>query len=262
LQSDAIEAGALGYPANAPTMNSLLRSVAAWLCAAALLLPCTAFPAQKAKPAPQWQAVLAAGDNAQPVFDNATEALGRFLTARGVQPADIHRLSAGDAGAEPSSADRLLARVASLPARPRERCLIFITSHGREDEGVWLAYEREYLQPNALAQALSGGCARVPTVVIVSACFSGSFAEGGMRAPNRIILTAARPDRPSFGCQADRIYTFFDECLIMALPRAPTWRAVFAETAACVGRLERKLRARPSEPRAFFGSAVRDLPVP
>ena len=243
-------------------MNSLLRSLAAWLCAAALLLPCTALAAKGAKPAPRWQAVLAAGDNAQPVFDDATEALGRFLAAHGVPAADIHRLSASDTGAEPSSADRLLARIASLPARPGERCLVFITSHGREDEGVWLAHDREYLQPATLAQALSGGCARVPTVVVVSACFSGAFADGPMRAPNRIILTAARRDRPSFGCQADRTYTFFDECLIGALPRAPTWRAMFAETAACVGRMERRLRARPSQPQAFFGAAVRYLRVP
>ena len=243
-------------------MNSLLRSLAAWLCAAALLLPCTALAAKGVKPAPRWQAVLAAGDNAQPVFDNATEALGRFLGARGVPAADIHQLSASDTGAEPSSADRLLGRLASLPIGPGERCLVFITSHGREDEGVWLAHDHEYLQPAALAQALSGGCARVPTVVIVSACFSGAFAKGAMRTPNRIVLTAARSDRPSFGCQADRTYTFFDECLIGALPRAPTWRAVFAETAACVGRIERRLRAQPSEPQAFFGAAVRDLPVP
>jgi peptidase C13-like protein len=243
-------------------MNSLLRFVAAWLCAAGLLLPGTASAAQRAKPAPQWQAVLAAGDNAQPVFDNATDALGHFLGARRVPAADIHRLSASDTGAEPSSAERLLARIASLPARPGERCLVFITSHGREDEGVWLAHDREYLQPAALAQALSGGCARLPTVAIVSACFSGSFAEGAMRAPNRIVLTAARGDRPSFGCQADRTYTFFDECLIGALPGAGTWRAAFAKTVACVGRLEHKLGARPSEPRAFFGSSVRDLPVP
>ena len=246
-------------------MNSLLRSVAAWFAAAALLLLISGVPAvagKTTKPAASWQAVLAAGDNAQPVFDNATDALARLLAAHGVPAADIHRLSASDTGAEPSSAERLLARIAALPARQGQRCLVFITSHGREDEGVWLAYDRAYLEPAPLAEALSRGCARVPAVVIVSACFSGAFTDRAMRAPNRIILTAARRDRPSFGCQADRTYTFFDECLISALPRAPTWRAVFAETAACVGRLEHKLRARASEPQAFFGRAVRDLPVP
>ena len=63
---------------------------------------------------------------------------------------------------------------------------------------------------------------------------------GDRKNVNRIVLTAARRDRPSFGCQADRTYTFFDECLIGALPRASTWRAAFADTVACVGRMERR----------------------
>lgn len=247
-------------------MTWMLPRVAVRLAAGLLLLLGGEPAATAAKSAPGWQAVLAAGDDAQPVFDNAVETIARRLARRGIPARNIHRLSAGnpprDPGAEPSSAERLLGRIAALPARRGERCLVFITSHGQEDEGVWLAYDRDYLRPAALAQALSGGCARAPTVVIVSACFSGAFAAEGMRAPNRIILTAARRDRPSFGCQADRTYTFFDECLIAALPRSPTWRAVFAATSACVGRMEQRLRAQPSEPQAWFGTAVRDLPVP
>lgn len=253
-------------------MRSKLARLTARLCAVALLLwpgipPVRAAkPTNAAKPVAGWQAVLAATDNAQPVFDNGVEAIARQLATRGVPAANIHRLSASeeprDQATEPSSADRLLGRIAGLPARRRERCLIFITSHGKQNAGVWLARDRDYLQPEALARALSGACARVPTVVVVSACFSGSFAAGRMRAPNRIILTAARPDRPSFGCQTDRSYTFFDECLIEALPRAATWRAAFADTVGCVGRMERRLKALPSEPQAYFGRAVRDLPTP
>src|SRR5207253_959261 len=111
-------------------------------------------------------------------------------------------------------------------------------------------------------QVLSYGCAAAPTVVIVSGCYSGIFAAGPMLAPNRIIMTAARADRPSFGCQTDRIYTFFDECLLAAIPRARQWRAVFDATAACVRSKEQQLEAVPSEPQAFFGTAVRDLPLP
>ena len=256
-----------GYPTNAAIMTWMLPRFAARLCAAALFVLLGDQPADAAANSTHgWQAVLAAGDNAQPVFDNAVEAIARRLASRGVPTAHIHRLSAsgesGNSSAEPASAERLLARIASLPARRRTRCLFFITSHGRQDDGVWLAYDREYLEPTVLARALSGGCARVPTVVIVSACFSGAFADGAMRASNRIILTAARRDRPSFGCQADRTYTYFDECLITALPRSPTWRATFADTAACVARLEKKLAANPSQPQAWFGAAVRNLPVP
>jgi hypothetical protein len=44
-----------------------------------------------------WQAVLVAGDNAEPVFDNAVDALARWLGAGGVAISDIRRLSANPA---------------------------------------------------------------------------------------------------------------------------------------------------------------------
>jgi hypothetical protein len=213
----------------------------------------------------RWQAVLVAGDDAEPVFDNAVDAVAHWLAERGVPTADIHRLSARraprDATVEPASAGRILQRIASLRAQPDAGCLVFITSHGRQEEGIWLADSGEYLRPAALAQALSAGCPAVPTVVILSSCFSGAFTGGAMRAENRIILSAARADRPSFGCQAERTYTVFDECLLAALPRAPTWRAVYAASLGCVRAREKRLGVLPSQPQASFGAAVRDLAV-
>jgi hypothetical protein len=101
----------------------------------------------------------------------------------------------------------------------------------------------------------------VPTVVIVSACYSGSFAAGKMARSNRILLTAARGDRPSFGCQAHRIYNFFDECLLGVLPQAATWRSVSDGADRCVQRMEHALGVRPSEPQAYFGGTVAALKV-
>jgi hypothetical protein len=239
-----------------------LRPIA-WLCAAILVL--LGGMAQGAAPnGGRWQAVLAAGDNAEPVFDNAVTAFGQWLVARGVAARDIHRLSDRpfDPATEAASAAQLLRRIALLSPRLGDRCLIFITSHGERGRGVHLAYSGEMLTPAALAQALSAGCGTAPTVVIVSACYSGSFAAGPMLAPNRIILTAARADRPSFGCQADRIYTVFDECLLAALPRSLRWHGVFETSLACVRQREAEMRVLPSEPRHFFGDRVRDLTVP
>jgi hypothetical protein len=212
-----------------------------------------------------WQVVLAAGDDAEPVFDDAAKTLARRLRAAGVPAVDIHRLSASDAelrsGVEPATAENLLRRVANLPARPGDRCLVFLTSHGEHDAGLWLAVSQRALHPEELAQALSRGCAAVPTVVIVSSCYSGGFASGAMAKPNRIILTASRRDRPSFGCQVERSYTFYDGCLLGALPKAATWKGVFAATKSCVAAEERALGERPSEPQAYFGQAAANVPV-
>jgi hypothetical protein len=222
-------------------------------------------PAATANPAARWQVVLAAGDDAQPVFDNATRALSQRLAAAGVPAANIHRLSASaaeiGAAVEPALAGVLLQRIAALPARSGDRCLIFLTSHGERGAGVWLARSNAALSPDELAQALSRGCAAAPTVVVVSACYSGSFATGKMAKPNRIVLTAARNDRPSFGCQDHRVYNFFDECLLGALPKSSTWRTVANGSRECVRRMERALGERPSEPQAYFGAVVANLDV-
>jgi Peptidase C13 family len=212
-----------------------------------------------------WQVVLAAGDDAEPVFDDATRTLAQRLRVAGVPAGNIHRLSASSAelrsGTEPATAENLLRRIADLPAQPGDRCLIFLTSHGEHNAGLWLVRSQRALHPEELAQALSRGCAAVPTVVIVSSCYSGGFAGGPMAKPNRVILTASHRDRPSFGCQAERTYTFFDGCLLGALPKAVSWKGVFAAAKGCVTRQEHALGERPSEPQAYFGEATANVPV-
>jgi Peptidase C13 family len=216
-------------------------------------------------PGARWLAVLAAGDDAEPVFDDATQALARRLRAAGVSARNIHRLSASRAqlrdGAEPATLSNLLRRIAGLQPRPGERCLVFLTSHGERGAGLWLARSDTALRPDQLAAALSHGCSRVPTVVIVSGCYTGGFTTGAMARPNRIVLTAARADRPSFGCQVGRRYAVFDECLLDALPRSVTWHRVFSAAKGCVARMEHRLGERPSRPQAYFGAAVADIGV-
>src|SRR5215472_7853758 len=218
----------------------------------------------EARPVERWQAVLAAGDDAEPVFDDATRALASRLLADGVPAADIHRLSANRAelrdDVEPSRIPLLLQRIAGLPVLPGERCLVFLTSHGERGAGLWVARSAAALRPDALAGALSQGCGAAPTVAIVSGCYTGAFAAGAMARPNRIVLTAARADRPSFGCAVGRTYSYFDECLLGALPpQFVTWQGVFGGTKGCVAQMERRLGVRPSEPQAYFGAAVAEI---
>lgn len=215
--------------------------------------------------AQHWRAVLVAGDTAQPVFDNAIRAVSTWLVEHGVAEADIHRLAASarshDRTIEPATLRRVLDRIASLQSGPGDGCFVFITSHGGRNRGIYLSRKDEMLQPADLARALAQGCAGVPSVVIVSSCYSGTFAQAPMAAPNRIVLTAARADRTSFGCAADRTYTDYDACLLGSLAHAANWQAVFNETKDCVSRREHQLGETPSLPQAAFGDAVRKLPL-
>jgi hypothetical protein len=145
---------------------------------------------------------------------------------------------------------------------PGQACFVFITSHGIPNEGVALSYGDSVLRPAALDRALAIGCGNAPTVAIVSACYSGSFAGLPMARANRIVLTAARADRPSFGCGADETYTFFDQCLLHSLDYGPRWREVFAATRSCVEQREALENEDPSMPQGWFGAVVADLPLP
>jgi hypothetical protein len=244
--------------------SSMTKRLAAAIGALIVLL-LAASGSAAAQVVDRWRAVLVAGDNAQPVFDNAIRAVDTWLRAQGVPEDDVHRLSADagprDPNIEPATLRRVLDRIASLRAGPGDGCFVFITSHGGRGLGIYLSHDDEMLRPAALAQALARGCGAVPTVVIVSGCYSGAFARGPMAAPNRIVLTAARADRSSFGCAADRTYTDYDACLLATLAHADTWQAVSGETRDCVARRERQLGEMPSLPQAAFGAAVRRLPL-
>ncbi len=206
-----------------------------------------------------WHAVLVAGDSSSPAFDNGVESMREQLAGRGVR--DISVLSADPAsvsGAQLASAANLWH---ALEVRRGGACLAFMTSHG-DERGFFLRANRGLLGPDLLEQALAQGCDSVPTVLIVSACHSGVFINDRTRKPNRVILTAAAPERASFGCGADDQYTNYDRCLLQQFDSALTWRELALRTKACVERSERQLGMRASLPQLFVGSQVADLRLP
>ncbi len=211
-------------------------------------------------PANRWRAVLVAGDNSSPAFDNGIESLRERLTAAGVR--DIKLLSADPgrvAGGQLASSINVRHAVGSGGG---EACLAFVTSHG-EERGFFLRVDRRLFGPALLDQALTEGCGAVPTVVVVSACHSGTFIDNQMRKPNRVILTAAATDRTSFGCGSDDEFTYYDRCLLQQFDEATTWRGLALATRSCVEGLERRLGVRPpSMPQLFVGAAVADLRLP
>jgi hypothetical protein len=118
----------------------------------------------------------------------------------------------------------------------------------------------ELLAPARLNQWIRRACGARPTILVVSACFSGVFAERGMLAPNRLIMTAARSDRSSFGCGEDDMYPYFDQCFLTEFPRAEGWIDLAQHVRACVEQEEARTNMRPpSEPQFAVGEAIRPL---
>jgi hypothetical protein len=210
-------------------------------------------------PAARWRAVLIAGDNNSPAFDNGVQAMREKLMAHGVRNIALY---SSDAATAPSQ----LASVANVANAVRagggDACLVFVTSHG-EERGFFLRTDRRLFDPGSLDRVLNAGCGSLPTVLVVSACHSGTFLTPDMRKPNRVILTAAAADRTSFGCGSGDQFTYYDQCLLQQFDGAATWRDLAAATRACVENLERRMGVRtPSQPQTFVGAQVRDLRLP
>ena len=225
----------------------------------------TTGPVVTSVPAGRWRAVLVAGDNSSVAFDNGVESLREKLAALGVK--NISVLSA-DPGPHPNwPAGEVRASSSNVRGALRglgggDACLAFVTSHGNE-EGFFLRADRRFITPPQLEQMLDASCGSLPTVVVISACHSGTFMTDALRRPNRIVLTAAARDRTSFGCGAANLYTYYDQCFLDQFDQAKTWRQLATSTRGCVEGLERSLGIRAtSNPQQFVGASVTGLRLP
>lgn len=209
-----------------------------------------------------WASAFIAGDwrdgQGEPIeaFDNARRDLSLAFRAAGFPEGDMVSVSLGPDVDAPTSTD-VLALFQSAATRAQDGCLFYVTSHG-SPEGVVFGPEAT-LAPEHLISLMRRLCGARPTVVVVSACFSGVFVDG-LRAPNRMVMTAARRDRSSFGCGTDAVYPYFDECVLKSLPDSADFIALSRATTTCVAAREvEEGLSPPSEPQTFVGPEMQLL---
>jgi hypothetical protein len=221
--------------------------------------------APPASPFADWAAIVVAADwragNGRPTaaFENARRDVSAALLTAGFRPENLRSYSVEPKGTDVSETTpaNVFRGVLETAGRTRAGCLVYLTSHGTP-QGIVFG-KSSGLPPQALARLLNGSCGARPTVVFVSACYSGVFVPA-LAAPNRLILTAARPDRTSFGCGEDDVYPFFDACVLENFPRSDDFLALGRAVQACVARREAELKLAPaSEPQISAGARIRPL---
>jgi hypothetical protein len=212
-----------------------------------------------------WGAVIVAGDwrasNGQPsdVFDNGRRELAKKFVAAGFDPKNILQFSVRpqnypqEQNLMPATADQITAGLNALNMATPGGCLIYLTSHGTE-EGIVIG--DRLVDPAPLAERIDTACGDRPTVAIVSACFAGQFI-GALKGPRRVVFTAARPDRSSFGCGEQNEFTFFDACILSEFDKVGNFSDLAARVDQCVRAREKALNVDPpSEPQFFIGAEV------
>jgi hypothetical protein len=214
-----------------------------------------------------WTAVVIAGDwrgsggGPTEAFDNARRDVAQALTRVGFQPANLRQFSTRperyrDTAPAKAELEGIYGALEDLTARAPGGCLFYVTTHGTPQGAV---VDKRILPPGVLAAMLDRTCGRRPTVVVISACFSGVFVPQ-LSGPNRMVLTAARPDRTSFGCgEADK-YPYFDDCFLSSIGAARDFPGLAVATRECVRRREVAEKVSPpSEPQVFVGAELRPV---
>ena len=220
-----------------------------------------------AGPFDSWAALVVAGDSRahsgdpSEVFDNARRDLVTALKQMGFAEDHIQHFSARpelDPTTKPlrSDAEQIYINFKKLAQQATGGCFVYFTSHGAP---LGIVVGNVLVPIRTIADIIDQTCSNRPTVIIISACFSGMFIPV-MHADNRMIFTAARPDRTSFGCGEANQYTFFDQCVLESLPKSPDFPALAATTKDCVGLREKaEMADPPSEPQLYVGSAIKPL---
>lgn len=251
----ALTSAAAAQDGQAPLVSQTLTWHSADRSAAVAALPA---------PPAGWKALLVGGHHLIDSYNNAASDLAERLRRSGVQRVAVLHSTGMYAGGDalPAREREMRRALGALGSTAGDACLVFISSHANE-RGIYLSADRGYLSPRELSRMVDAECGERPTVLILSGCNTGAFITSALKGDNRIILAASARGRVSYGATTTDRYVNFDRCMIRAIDAgARTWREVFDRTVPCVGARERELGVAASQPQAWFGAQVAELPLP
>lgn len=242
------------------------------LTAILALLALAAWPATAAAPGSpfsDWAAIVVAGDwrahdgGPAEAFDNARRDVAATLVSLGFKPENLTQFSTRperypDTNPQRLTAQAMVDALRASGARAPAGCLIYYTSHGAPQGVVMDVRGRmSAFSPTEMAALVDEACPGRPAILIISACFSGVFVPH-LAGPQRMVITAARPDRSSFGCSSEDKYPFFDACFLESVGKARNFPALAPAIQGCVTRREREMQLAPaSEPQVSIDGGLR-----
>jgi len=135
---------------------------------------------------------------------------------------------------------------------------VYLSSHGSQDATI--AADFSGVWPNDISAGDVRGAFDAAgirwRVIIVSACYSGSFIEA-LRSPETLVITAAAADRASFGCGHKNAWTYFGEAYFAeSLTKTHDLVAAFALARTVIEKRETAEGKLPSRPQIALGSAI------
>ncbi len=215
--------------------------------------------------APSLYLLALAGDGSEEVFRREVEFVrDQFAELFGVTDRSLLLVNSRNAVEHYPMATRTSLRHAldGLAERmnpEKDILFVYLTSHGTRDHELYLTQDGMLL-PDLPAAELAEMLAQHPVrwkVVTVSACFSGGFIEP-LANDDTMVITAARADRPSFGCYDQAPLTWFGRAFLdQALPEADSFpQALELARERVAAREEEEGIEHPSEPQSHAPEAI------
>jgi hypothetical protein len=153
---------------------------------------------------------------------------------------------------------RALKRAGEAMNADEDVLFLFVSAHGERDYRLSASQpplELAPLTPTALARLLHESAVKW-RVIVVSACYSGGYIEP-LRDANTVVITAAAPDRSSFGCEAGRDFTYFGQAFFRdALAGTRSFTIAFETAKQIVAKQEAAERLTPSMPQMWVGAEI------
>ena len=154
--------------------------------------------------------------------------------------------------------DRGLRAIGKKMNPQQDILFLYLTSHGSRDAELATKLPGlSFTTFNAprLAQILKGSGIRWK-VIVVSACYSGSFINS-LKDDHTLVITAARADRTSFGCSDDAEFTYFGRAYLeQALNQTTSFIDAFVRAKALVDQWETRDQEVHSEPQMARGALI------
>ncbi len=157
--------------------------------------------------------------------------------------------------------ERVLQQIGSRMDARRDTLFLFLTSHGEKGKvavQMLPGISTRQLTPARLKDMLDrAGIAR--RVIVVSACHAGSFIPA-LAAPTSLVITAARADRSSFGCEDRRRWTYFGDAYFNRALRSETsFRRAFDRAKRLIAVWEVRDGLGRSLPQIAGGDAISEF---
>ena len=153
-----------------------------------------------------------------------------------------------------TSMDLALRRIGQQMNRESDVLFLYMTSHGlpNQFEMENAPIDLNDVDPKWLKETLDKAGIRW-RVIVISACYSGSFVPA-LQDDNTLIITASAADRASFGCSNEADYTYFGRAFFdQAMREQTSVSAAFEQAKATVAQWESAQGFEASEPQWSIG---------